>query len=297
VVDIPRCLVHHPRVNEVVDMVKAALAATGTRPYSEARHAGVLRYIQVVVARDDDRVQLVLVANGTDPDAVRPLADAVEAALGPALQSLWWNGNPERTNTILGSLWHRFTGPEAIPETIAGARVFFPPGAFGQANLDLADRLVAQVAAWVPRGADVVELYAGAGPIGLALLAGGATVAFNEASPDGLAGLALGLAALPAEVRARGRVLPGPAAAHTAALRGAGVVVVDPPRKGIDPEVLAALVAEPPPCVIVVSCNVTALRHEVDILTRGGMRLQALVPYALFPFTAHVETLAMLGRG
>jgi len=43
---------------------------------------------------------------------------------------------------ILGPHWHRFSGPEAVCERIAGADVFFPPGAFGQSHLELADELV-----------------------------------------------------------------------------------------------------------------------------------------------------------
>ena len=298
VVDIPRCLVHHPVVNAVAAATKAALRATGTRPYVEATHAGLVRYVQVVVERGSERAQVVVVANDDDPAAAAPLARALEAELGATLQGLWWNGNPTRTNAILGPHWHRFAGPEALEETIAGARVFFPPGAFGQANLDLAARLVGEVAEWVPPGAAVTELYAGCGPIGLPLLARGATVAFNEATPDGLAGLALGLAALPIEARGRARVLPGPAAAHTAALRDADVVVVDPPRKGIDAEVLEALVAAPPGRLVVVSCSLEAFRREVALLVgSAGMRLRALVPYALFPFTEHVETLAVLDAG
>jgi tRNA/tmRNA/rRNA uracil-C5-methylase (TrmA/RlmC/RlmD family) len=298
VVDIPRCLVHHPVVNTVAAATKAAIRAAGARPYAEATHGGLVRYVQVVVERGSERAQVVIVANDDDPAATAPLARALEAELGTTLQSLWWNGNPLRTNAILGPHWHRFSGPEAVEETIAGARVFFPPGAFGQANLDLAAGLVADVAKWVPAGVAVTELYAGCGPIGLALLVRGATVAFNEATPDGLAGLALGLAALPADVRERGRVLPGPAAAYTAALRDADVVVVDPPRKGIDAEVLAALVAAPPRRLVVVSCSLEAFQREVAVLVgSGGMRLEALVPYAFFPFTAHVETLAVLGAG
>lgn len=297
IVDIPRCLVHHPLVNRVAATVRDAIRATGVAPYVDRSHRGVLRYLQVVVERRSERAQVVLVANGEEPDALAGLARHLERALGPSLHSLWWNGNPARTNTILGPHWHRFTGAEAVREEIGGADVFFPPGAFGQTNLVLADRLVAQVAAWVPDGAAVTEFHAGCGAIGLGLLARAARVAFNEVQPDALAGLDLGLAAQPAAERARATILPGPAADFVERACAADVVIVDPPRKGLEAALLEGLVREPPARLIVVSCSLVAfLREARALLDDGRVRLAALVPFALFPFTEHVETVALFER-
>src|SRR6185369_7892666 len=108
-------------------------------------HGGLVRYVQVVVERPTQRAQVVVVGNGTDAVALRPLLAALSAELGERLHSLWWNGQPERTNAILGPHWEKLLGDEAVCERLGGAEVFFPPGAFGQANLDLAEHIVAQV--------------------------------------------------------------------------------------------------------------------------------------------------------
>jgi tRNA/tmRNA/rRNA uracil-C5-methylase (TrmA/RlmC/RlmD family) len=297
IVDVPSCLVHHPLVNRVAAAVKTAVRRTGVRPYADAPHAGRLRAVQVVVERRSRSAQVVLVGNGGDPEPLAGVAHAVETELGAALHSLWWNGNPERTNVVLGSRWHRWTGPEAVVETIGGAQVFFPPGAFGQANLGLADRLVAQVQAWVPDGARVAELYAGVGAIGLGLVGPAAHVTFNEVDASSLAGLRLGIAALAPAGPSRVDVRPGPAADHVDLLREADVSIVDPPRKGLDAPVLATLVADPPARVVTVSCDLAAfLREARALLDAGRVRLTALVPIALFPNTAHVETVALFER-
>src|SRR4029077_18833517 len=146
VVDIPRCLVHHPLVNEVAAVTKEAARRMGVVPYADRSHRGMLRYLQIVVERRTGRVQVVVVANDETPDALAPLAGAIERALGARLHSLWWNGNPARTNTILGPSWHCWAGAEAVREELGGAEVFFPPGAFGQSNLPLFGEIVAQVA-------------------------------------------------------------------------------------------------------------------------------------------------------
>jgi tRNA/tmRNA/rRNA uracil-C5-methylase (TrmA/RlmC/RlmD family) len=235
---------------------------------------------------------VVLVGNAADPAPLAGVAERLADALGARMQGLWWNGNPERTNAILGPHWQRLAGEEAVRERIGGADVFFPPGAFGQSDLDLADALVARLQAAVPPDAVVAELYAGCGAIGLGLVARGHALRFNEASPHALAGLALGLAALAPADRARARVAPGAAGEQLALLDGADVVIVDPPRRGLDPPLAEALAARPPGQLLYVSCDLGSLERDVSRLCAGGLRLVELEAWNLFPFTDHVETLA-----
>jgi 23S rRNA (uracil1939-C5)-methyltransferase len=296
ITDIPRCPIHHPLVNEVASAVRRAIRATGTPPYADRSHRGLVRYLQVVVERPSGRAQVVVIGNGDDPQPLRPLLTALAEDLGDRLHSLWWNGQPARSNAILGPRWARIHGDEAVRERLGGADVFFPPGAFGQANLDLADRLVAQVAAWVPDGTRVLEFHAGCGAIGLGLAGRVRHLVLNEVSPAALDGLALGRAALAPEVRARTSVLPGEAGTHAGAIAAADVVIADPPRKGLEPPLLDALCARPPQRLALVSCNLTAGLGEIRRLRDAGLALATLTPYALFPHTEHVETVALFER-
>ena len=297
VVDIPRCRVHHPLVNVVAAALREAIRATATRPYAERTHTGVLRAVQVVVERASQSAQVVLVANAATPDSLADLASALGDRLGAQLHSLWWNGNAERTNTILGSSWQHLRGPDAIRESVRGAQVFFPPGAFGQSHLELADALVARVHEWVPDGARVAEYYAGCGPIGLGLLCRAARVVFIESAPDAVRGLAMGIAARPEPEQQRATVIAGFAGEALDAGAGAQVVIVDPPRRGLDASLALRLAANPPPVLIYVSCDVLSFRRDAAQLVAGGhLRLVALEAWSLFPNTEHVETLACFDR-
>jgi tRNA/tmRNA/rRNA uracil-C5-methylase (TrmA/RlmC/RlmD family) len=297
IVDVPRCVVHHPRINEAAAAVRDAMREVGAAPYADRPHRGLVRAIQAVVERPSGRVQLALVANDAAPDAALPLARAVERRLGDALHSLWWNGNPARTNVILGPHWQRLSGPETVREVIGGVGVHYPPGAFGQSHLGLADRLAARVAGWIPDGARVCELHAGCGALSLGWLARVARLDWNERSGPGLDGLARGLAERPAAERARARIHPGPAAEHGALAAEADVAVVDPPRSGLEPELLARLASDPPSRLIAVACSLDAFERECAALIDGGrLALAELHAFDLFPFTRHVETLARFER-
>jgi 23S rRNA (uracil1939-C5)-methyltransferase len=181
-----------------------------------------------------------------------------------------------------------------VRESIGGVDVFFPPGAFGQSHLDLADRLVARVHALVPDGARVAEYYSGVGPIGLGLLARAARVVFVESAAGGVKGLSMGIAARPAAEQARAAVLEREAGAALEALDAADVVIVDPPRKGLDAPLCAALAAAPPARLVYVSCDPASLARDAAALHVGGrLALVSLDAFALFPNTEHVESLAV----
>jgi tRNA/tmRNA/rRNA uracil-C5-methylase (TrmA/RlmC/RlmD family) len=149
------------------------------------------------------------------------------------------------------------------------------------------------VRAQIPEGARVTEFYAGVGAIGLSVLARVAGIRMNEVSTHSLQGLELGLAGLEPADRAKVTVIPGPAGAACDAAAGSNVVIADPPRKGLDPELTAYLSERPPESLIYVSCGLESLIRDAGLLTaRGKLRLTALSAFNLLPFTEHVETVA-----
>ena len=76
----------------------------------------------------------------------------------------------------------------------------------------------------------------------------------------------------------------------------ADCVVVDPPRRGVDSELLAALCARPPARLVYVSCGLDAFLREADALAAAGLVPAELVGVELFPYTEHVETVALFER-
>jgi tRNA/tmRNA/rRNA uracil-C5-methylase (TrmA/RlmC/RlmD family) len=297
IVDIPECPIHHPLINRVGAAVKGEMRSLGVAAYADRPHRGDLRSIQVVVERGSGRAQVVLVGNATSPAPLEALAARLGDILADDLHSLWWNGNPVRTNTILGPKWKHWSGPDAVRERIGAVDVYFPPGAFGQSNLEVADRLVRRVGEWVPDDARVVELYAGCGAIGLGLVGRSRSIVFNELHPDSLRGLEMGLAALPGAERQRARIDGGPAALCASRLMGADVVIADPPRKGLDPGLRAALCDRPPERFIYASCGLESfVRDCSELLASGRMRLVALEGFLFLPYTEHVETLGLFER-
>ena len=265
--------------------------------YSDRVHLGLARYLQVAVERRSGTAQVVLVAN---TESVEPLAEClalIRERLGPRLHSLWLNFNTQQNNVILAPGFYHHCGPQSVVEEFGGAQVHYPPGAFGQSNLEVAGQIVSHIRERIPQGAQVTEFYAGVGAIGLSVLEKLSALRLNEVAAQSLFGLQLGLAELAAPLRDRVEVVPGAAQAATQAALGSQVVIVDPPRRGLDPELTRFLAAQPPEHLIYVSCGLTSFLNDADLLLAGGkMRLSELTAFNLMPFTAHVETVASFRR-
>jgi 23S rRNA (uracil1939-C5)-methyltransferase len=297
VAQIPSCVVHHPTINRVASVVRRALADARVSCYSDKAHQGLARYLQVVIERGSASAQVVLVANSATPEPLGACLEMIRERLGPVLHSLWFNSQCSRSNVILGPEFLHCSGPPAVIERFGGAAVHYPPGAFGQSNLEVAGHIIARVRAEIPAGSVVTELYAGVGAIGLSVLDRARELRLNESSPQSLLGLELGIAALDARDRARISVLAGNAEAWRDAASDCDVLIVDPPRKGLGAALRDHLSERPPARILYVSCGLDSfLEDTARLLAPGKLRLRALAAFDLFPYTEHIETLACFER-
>lgn len=297
-VPIPRCGVHHPSIAALLPALTSVLCATAVSGYDEARHVGELRAVQLAVEPSTGRVQVVLLIN-LELSEARPspeLERACEALRQePLIQGLFLGSLPERGNSLFAKSHELVFGAAALVDECAGAKVFFPPGAFGQANPVLHRRVAERVGMFARDASRVVEYYAGVGTLGLGLAAAGKEIVFNEIGEGSIEGLKMGWDALGRPDALR--LVRGSAGQHANLYRTSDTVLVDPPRKGLDRELLSRLVSEPPERLIYLSCGIDALVQESRALAQSGQwALDHLSGWAYFPHTEHVETLLVATR-
>jgi 23S rRNA (uracil1939-C5)-methyltransferase len=168
------------------------------------------------------------------------------------------------------------------------------PTSFFQVNTRVAERMTALVVeALDPKESDrVLDLYAGVGTFTLPLAETGAEVVAVEGAGSAVRDLRRNLE----ENGLYADVAPGDAARALAELGTFDLAVTDPPRAGMRPEALEALVAASPRRLVYVSCDPATLARDAAALAESGYSLRAATPVDLFPQSFHTETVAVFDR-
>jgi 23S rRNA (uracil1939-C5)-methyltransferase len=285
VVDIPDCQLSTPRVMAAVAEVRRRL------PFEFALDGLDVREV-------DGGVLLTLIVPETASEsavdhAARALLAEARSVLGVSVSR-----RTPRSPRVLGGVPRLVAGVELAPHRLAPDEPYHlaRAGAFVQAYPEQASRLYAAVeAALTARlgglaGKRVVELFAGSGPLSLRLAARGAhVIAVDNHEP--------GIAALQRAAREQGLSLESrSAAAETTLLPelASDALIVDPPRRGLPPELRRAIAAHAPRVLAYVSCDPVTLARDLAHFSLLGYATINVTPFDLMPLTDSVETLSLL---
>jgi 23S rRNA (uracil1939-C5)-methyltransferase len=176
---------------------------------------------------------------------------------------------------------------------VCGDRMQFSPGVFVQGNALLLDALAGAVHEAAGRGRLGVELFAGAGFFTVGLARRFERLLVVESEGRAVDDLRRNL--LRAELR-NVEVRGGRAERVLGSTRGAEVVVVDPPRTGLPPGTVEALVGLAPERIVYVSCDPATLARDLGVLAKHGWEVAEVRGFDLFPQTPHVEAVAITVR-
>jgi 23S rRNA (uracil1939-C5)-methyltransferase len=167
--------------------------------------------------------------------------------------------------------------------------------AFFQGNRFLLERLVRDVVSLVSANGPILDLYAGVGLFGLSLAAAGRSdITLVEGDP--ISAQDLEQNARPFVARARVERSSVEHFLRRSTALSAAIVIVDPPRTGMSREAVQRLLQVKPARLLYVSCDVATLARDVRLLVDHGYRLEQITAFDLFPNTAHVESVCVLGR-
>ena len=290
VVDIDDCLLQHPL------SVKALCWLRGALPQYAC--AGHIKYLVTRVNRDG-ALCIVLCADAPVQDDARRLARAMEQAL-PALESAHFCRLKQRPAHALDGACSVLLGAATLTDQLLELEFELSPQSFFQVNAEQTEVLyrIALEAAQIRSGMRLLDVYCGAGTISLAAAKMGAQVVGVEIVAPAVENAKRN--ALRNNLAGRARFICGDAARETPRLIAAGqhfdAAIIDPPRRGADAATLNALADAGLARIVYVSCNPSTLARDVKLLCARGYTLDLVRPVDMFPWTEHVETVALMSR-
>ena len=297
VLDVADCRLQPEAVTALRRAFKDWMEQFQISAYDEESGTGLIRHLYVRTNRAGEALCCV-VANGEKLPHAAELADQLRRAV-PSLAGLVLNINRKDTNVILGPEYRTLWGRDWLEEELRGMTFRLSVPSFFQINRAQTERLYALALefAGLSGGETVLDLYCGIGTISLALARQAGQVIGAEIVPQAVEDARANAARSGVE---NVRFLCGDAGEAAARLAEEGVhprvICVDPPRKGLSPEVPGILAGMEPDRIVYVSCDPATLARDAKRLGELGYRAVKVQAVDLFPRTAHVETVLQFLR-
>jgi len=297
VVPVERCLIQAEEADRTAQAVRTWMERYSVPAYDERTGRGLVRHIYVRVNAAGESLCCV-VANGKQLPREPELAALVRAA-APKTAGVVLNVNTRPGNVVLGDRYRTIWGREFLTDTLCGLAFRLSVPSFYQVNREQAEVLYGKALEYAGLTGEetVLDLYCGIGTITLLLAQHAKRAIGAEIVPEAIRDAE--------ENAARNGItntefVCGDAESVAARLRQEGlrpnVVTVDPPRKGLAPEVIRSIAEMGPKRVVYVSCDPATLGRDAKIFCELGFQVDRAVAVDLFPGTANVETVVLMSR-
>lgn len=298
IIDMDSCLIQDEVADKVIELTRKWIEKYDIPVYEEATGLGVVRHIMVRKGFKTGEVMVVIVTNSKKLPNIKEFIETMLKGIN-GIKSIIQNVNSNKTNVILGNenliLW----GSDKITDYIENYKFNISPLSFFQVNPVQTEVLYGKALEYAAlTGKEIVfDAYCGTGTISLFLAQRAKKVYGVEVVPQ-----AVENAIENAKKNGINNVefIVGESEKEIPALIKRGVkpdvVVVDPPRKGCERELLDAIASVKPKRIVYVSCDPGTLARDLGILDELGYKTVEVQPVDMFPMTAHVEVVTLLQR-
>jgi 23S rRNA (uracil1939-C5)-methyltransferase len=294
ILDIKECLLQNETGNRILCDVREYTLKSGIPVYGIRSHVGFWRFLMLRYSHARDEWMVNIVTSGPLKDAVQPLADLLAEKYNN-IASIVNNINTRKGSVAVGEEEILLYGSRAITESVGGFLFEISANSFFQTNTLGAEKLYQKVEEYAGlTGCEtVVDLYSGTGTIPVFLSTGARKIlgmeilesALLDAKKNCKRNGILNCEFLCGDIKV---LLPD-------ITEKPDVMIIDPPRAGMHPDVVRQVCKAAPLRIVYVSCNPTTLARDLEFL-KEDYRVAEVQPVDMFPHTFHIESVARLER-
>ncbi|MCR4990769.1 MAG: 23S rRNA (uracil(1939)-C(5))-methyltransferase RlmD [Lachnospiraceae bacterium] len=299
------CMIGVPENRLILEKIISFMNEEGISAYDESLKEGLVRHILIRKGFYSNEIMVCIVINGKNiPEkekfvsSLTSLNAVLKNEYGSSIESISLSENTKDTNVIMGESFRTLWGKDTIEDKLMGLTFSISPLSFYQVNPVQTEKLYSQALSYadIQEGEEVWDICCGIGTITLAMSKKARMVHGIEIVPEAIEDAVKNAKAngilnseficAPAE-----KYLPE----HSDEIQ-ADVIVMDPPRKGMDLSALSAILKVSPKKIVYVSCDSATLARDLKYLCENGYELKKYRPFDLFPNTIHVETVCLLSK-
>lgn len=297
IIDAEDCLLQPKEFSEIVELIRSWIFNNHVSVWNSELESGLVRHIYIRKGFVSGEIMVCLVVTDEHIPAKEKLVSGLAKIRG--VKSIVLNINTKNTNVILGETVKTLWGSEKIIDTLCSAQIELSPLSFYQVNHDCAELLYekAREYAGLSGTETVIDLYCGAGTIGLSMADKAKRIIGVEIIPEAIEDAK--------KNASRNNIQNAEfycmdASDAVKMLRDKNikpdVVLLDPPRKGCASEVLSCIAEMNPEKIVYISCDVSTQARDCAVLSNLGYVTLEATPVDMFPRTAHVECVALISR-
>ena len=294
-VHIDQCAVQHSKTNKAIGTVRKVLQKLQIPIYSEKSKKGIVRTVVARVGIQTGELQIVLITAKKELPQKEQIVEEIKKRL-PEVKSIMQNINGEKTSLIFGEETFNLGGNDFIQETLGDLSFELSARTFFQLNPEQTVKLYNEVkeAAQLTGTEKVVDAYCGVGTIGLWVADQAAEIRGMDVIPESIEDAKKNAARHGIK---HAQYVTGKAEVILPKWANEGwtpdVVIIDPPRTGLDQQLLETLLKVKPKRIVYVSCNPSTLAKDISVLA-PLYKIEYIQPVDMFPQTSHVECVAQI---
>ena len=298
IIPIQNCLIQNKQAEEVAKFIFDFIVKNKVSIYDEKKQKGLMRHIVTKIGIKTEEIMCILVINGNQIPQEKELINQVIMHF-PNVKTIVKNINKQNTNVILGKENIPIYGDGFIKDKLGEFVFKISPLSFYQVNPIQAQRLyqIGVDAAQITKQDIVFDLYCGIGTISLFMAPFAKSVYGIELVEEAVYSarenafinkienahfIAGDVEKILDDLINKQKIVPN-------------IVMVDPPRKGLDRRSIDNILKISPKRLVYISCNPATLVRDLSAL-EALYEIKRLKPVDMFPFTSHVECVALMGR-
>lgn len=267
--------------------------------YDEKSGKGLLKHVLYRINSLQDSVLILFVlniqVNKLNQNEIEIFFEKLKKEF-PIIKGCFVNFNYKKTNSILSNCTKKIIGEDYIVEALNDKKYKIGPVSFFQINPYCASVLFETIKNHIKPNSTILDAYGGVGAIGIYLKEKAKSITLVEENAE-----ATSLAQENFKLNNINNfeILTGDAKEHFKDFKKENrifdYIILDPPRSGCDKDGLSAIL-ELAQNIIYVSCNPQTLKRDVNYLISEGFKLESIQGFDMFPYTYHIETVAILTK-
>lgn len=299
-IPIDKCIIQYKIVDEIISLVKEYMKKYKVEGYNNRTKKGIIKNL-IIRTTKDKKVMIVIITKGEKLPYKEQLIEILtdKQLTSASIVSIYQNINSKDTSVVLGHRDIKLYGKDKIVDYIGEYNFLISPKSFFQVNHIQTEVLYNKVVEYLNLNGDetVVDLYCGIGTIALYISKYAKKVygveVVKDAIDDANANLKINNVKNVEFIQGKSEdVLPKIISKGISI----DVIVVDPPRKGLDKSLIGSITKANPKKIVYVSCNPSTLARDVGYLEEKGYKVEEVQPVDMFPMSTHVECIVKIKK-